>query len=69
MFPLLFHQIDADGIHGTAFEVELVIIRDVPKDSRYSTQLLDWLKAVIIDACDNRRNVRVQFSTYYYVLH
>lgn len=47
------------------FDIELAIIRNVPRlHTPYTEPLMDWLKAVIIEACYSWRDVRVHFQPF-----
>lgn len=43
------------------YEIELIVLRDVPCDAIFVNPLLLWLELVIETACYNQRDVRVRF--------
>jgi hypothetical protein len=47
------------------YSIELVVLRNVPQQSEYTEDLLQWLQDIIILACLERRNVRVSTNNVY----
>jgi len=55
-------------IRAIGFDIELAVIRDVPRtETPYAAPLTDWLKAVIMEACYSRRDVRVCALLSFYI--
>ena len=48
--------------------IELIILRGIGTSGPVSQPLYAWLKEVIIQACDERRNVRVSSRLFIFLL-
>ena len=80
---VIYYSMDRDGEYIISFKnkrhplyfklighiiVELVILRGVGCSTPFTKDLFDWIYAVILTACNERRNVRVSYFFLFYTI-